>query len=185
MRTFIALPLPEEIKSLLLGVQEDWRRNFHEPASWSRVESFHLTLKFLGEIKPEQVPGIEAVIEKAAEETPTLELSLGAAACFPNPRSPRVLTVGISADALTLLASRLEEGLEPLGFPREKRRFNGHVTLGRVRVPKRLEEPYLPTVEPRQWPAREIVLYESHLSPHGSRYERLFTAWANGCAGNP
>lgn len=185
MRTFIALPLPEDVKQLLLRVQEDWRRNFPIAASWSRVEGFHLTLKFLGEIDPERVPGIAEVLRTVAEETPPLELSLGAAGCFPNPRSPRVLTVGISSDALTLLATRIEAGLEPLGFPREKRRFNGHVTLGRVRVPKRLENPYLPPVEPRSWPARELVLYESRLSPQGSKYERLFTAWANGCAGSP
>ncbi len=54
---------------------------------------------------------------------------------FPNASRPRVLWVGVNGntDALESLASSVENALEPLGFPRDKRGFNAHLTVARVR----------------------------------------------------
>jgi 2'-5' RNA ligase len=82
--------------------------------------------------------------------------------------------VSIESEILSRLAAKLDEQLEPLGFQREKRRFNGHVTLARVREDVRLDEVFLPAVEPVSWQAKELILFKSELSPQGSKYEHLF-----------
>ncbi|HEY9765997.1 MAG TPA: RNA 2',3'-cyclic phosphodiesterase [Chroococcales cyanobacterium] len=177
MRTFIAIPLPPSAKKALLSAQESWRLHFEKKllkASWSREEAFHLTLKFLGEVGEEKIEAIQAALREGGREFSPFELRLEKAGSFPNAHRPRVLMVSIESEILSRLAAKLDEQLEPLGFQREKRRFNGHVTLARVREDVRLDEVFLPAVEPVSWQAKELILFKSELSPQGSKYEHLF-----------
>ena len=64
--------------------------------------------------------------------------------------------------------------MKPLGFDREKRKFNPHLTLGRVKSPqgiedvvRRMEELRFPKQE---FPASEIRLMQSDLQPSGAVY---------------
>ena len=54
---------------------------------------------------------------------------------FPNLKRPNVFWVGIGGDLdkLALLQKRIDNVLEQMGFPREKRTFNPHLTLARIR----------------------------------------------------
>jgi 2'-5' RNA ligase len=76
------------------------------------------------------------------------------------------------------LATRVEEALEKLGFPREGRPFSAHVTLGRIREPQR--DPVLAAalseeIEREFGAVRvdQIALMRSDLSPRGARYTAL------------
>ncbi|HQN75640.1 MAG TPA: RNA 2',3'-cyclic phosphodiesterase [Methanomassiliicoccales archaeon] len=94
----------------------------------------HITLKFLGEIYERTVPDIEKVMRTAVQGVPPFDLHLVDVGVFPNERNPRVVWVGLdSTEPLTKMAAALEEGCEPLGFPRERRPFSPHLTLARVR----------------------------------------------------
>jgi 2'-5' RNA ligase len=94
----------------------------------------HITLKFLGEIYERTVPEIEAVMRLAATGISPFDLRLVDVGVFPNERSPRVVWVGMDGtEPLIKMAAALEDGCEPLGFPRERRPFSPHLTLSRVR----------------------------------------------------
>lgn len=94
----------------------------------------HVTLKFLGEIYERTVPDIESVIRHAATDVLPFQLRLVDVGVFPNERSPRVVWVEMEGtEPLIKMAVSLEEGCEPLGFPRERRPFSPHLTLARVR----------------------------------------------------
>lgn len=102
-----------------------------KPVSPSNV---HITLKFLGEIYERTVPDIGSVVRQAATGISPFDLRLVDVGVFPNERSPRVVWVGMDGtEPLTRMAAALEEGCEPLGFPRERRPFSPHLTLARVR----------------------------------------------------
>ena len=91
-----------------------------------------------------------------------------------------MIWVGIEGDVARLgrLQLRLEEVLEPLGFPREERGFRPHLTLGRVKDPRRppdLTRPLADVTLPRcnSFDVREILLYKSDLRPTGAIYTKL------------
>ena len=178
IRSFIAIELPDEIRRALDQVQKDLKSV--RGVRWVQPDSIHLTLKFLGSIVAEQVTAIAAAVGKVVHGEPPLALNVSGLGAFPNARRPRVIWVGIVGDVERLgrLQARLEETLEPLGFPREERSFRPHLTLGRVKEPRRppdltraLAETTVPASNP--FDVREILVYKSDLRPTGAIYTKL------------
>ena len=81
IRTFIALELPPAVTSLLHKVQQDLKR-LNIRARWVRPENIHLTLKFLGDINPDDIDKIGAAMTGAAIEFPLSHCLSGASAFF-------------------------------------------------------------------------------------------------------
>lgn len=139
----------------------------------------HLTLKFLGPVGEARVPAIADALRSAAA-LPAFDLELRGLGGFPTADRPRVVWVGAGqgAGAAAALAARVDAGLAALGFPPETRPFASHVTLGRVRTPKRN-----PGLAERLHGAADrdfgrvrvqaVSLMRSQLSPAGARYTEL------------
>jgi 2'-5' RNA ligase len=179
IRSFIAIDLPGEVRLVLDQVQRELKGSV-TGVRWVQPEGIHLTLKFLGSIPPEQVAVIAAAAGEIVHGEPPLALSVSGLGAFPNARRPRVIWVGIvgEVERLGRLQTRLESALEPLGFPREERSFRPHLTLGRVKDPRRppdltraLAETTLLAGNP--FDVREILLYKSDLRPTGAIYTKL------------
>lgn len=179
IRSFIAIELPDEIRHALAEVQKNLRRDVGG-VRWVEPGSIHLTLKFLGDIPAEQIQPIAAAAMGVVQDEPPLGLGVSGLGAFPNPRRPRVIWVGIGGDVARLgrLQTRLEEALEPLEFPREERAFRPHLTVGRVKDPRRppdLTRALADVTVPRcnSFDVREILLYKSDLRPTGAIYTKL------------
>lgn len=179
IRSFIAIELPDEIRHALAEVQKRLRRDV-AGVRWVEAGSIHLTLKFLGDIHTEQIQPIAAAAMGVVQNEPPLTLGVCDLGAFPNPRRPRVIWVGIGGDVARLgrLQTRLEEALEPLEFPREERAFRPHLTVGRVKDPRRppdLTRALADVTVPRcnSFDVREILLYKSDLRPTGAIYTKL------------
>jgi RNA 2',3'-cyclic 3'-phosphodiesterase len=103
------------------------------PVRWIEPESFHLTLKFLGEVRADLLPVVERVVTKVASETPAFPLAISGFGAFPTIRRPRLLWAGaMPTPALRCLKQDIEWGLANHGFERETRAFHPHITLGRA-----------------------------------------------------
>ena len=155
-------------------------------ASWTRPESWHLTLKFLGEIPEEAAERFAEAIGPAAAESPGGVLSRGGALLLPDPRRPRVLGVGFSPgpalERLAAIAREAQAAGRRAGVPAEKRSFRPHVTLGRLREPWPAEavEAFRREADGwafPDWPVRSCILYESRLHPSGAEHRPL-REWA-------
>ncbi len=178
MRIFTALELPAEIKSALATLQTELRAT-HADVSWAKLENFHLTLKFLGEVESQKISAITTVCEEVAAITPQFSLRLHDAGIFPNAKNPRVLWAGIDGE-LNLLKSlhkNLDEKLHALGFAKELCPFNPHLTLGRVNTLKNMPQAIAKLLM-HQFPAlnfqvQEIVVMQSQLHSQGSIYTPL------------
>ena len=135
IRAFVAIEMPEEARAHLAEVVRRLQDADLNGLRASRPEGIHLTLKFLGDIPRRQLGPIESALRAALEEHGPFRLNLGEPGVFPNANRPRVLWVGVNGDvsALEALAGAVEEALEPLGFPRDKRGFNAHLTVARIR----------------------------------------------------
>jgi len=106
-------------------------------------------------------------------------LKLSGLGCFPNMRRPRVVWVGADGDLdeLKKLARSVESACRNSGFEKADKPFSAHLTIGRVKYPKGLDQ--LTTslqnteFEPEQFQVDEVVVFKSDLSPRGPTYTPL------------
>ncbi len=182
MRAFIALDPSEAARRAITRVEEEFRKT-EARVSWVRAEQVHLTLKFLGDIPPEAVPGIEEALARiGARNNPFLVRPAGCGA-FPNVKEMRTVWVGLKGDGemLQRVQKEVESAMIPLGFPAEHRAFRPHLTVGRVKgrdgiQPLREALLKYAAFEAEPFNISEIVLYRSDLRPDGARYTPLFRA---------
>ena len=177
MRTFVGIDITPEIRDRLSQFIDKTQPSFGS-ARWVRTEGMHITLKFLGEISPEQKEQVEAALHKVRLQP--FEISIRGLGFFPNARSPRVFWAGIEAhDDLPALASAVDEALLPLGFQKEKQSYKPHLTLARFNPGAKGNAGSAKSVLERPqadfgtMTANEFFLYLSKLSPRGSTYSKL------------
>ncbi|MFH1156129.1 MAG: RNA 2',3'-cyclic phosphodiesterase [Pseudomonadota bacterium] len=134
LRVFIALPLPEYVVMFLKALQRDIM-SIGFKASWSRMDAVHLTLAFMGDIDPDQVPVLIRALGLAAEGSEGFSLHAGGVGVFPSVKNARVIWAGVKGetDRLAGLHARLWTCLAQEGFPGESGRFAPHLTLARLK----------------------------------------------------
>ncbi len=142
IRSFIAIELPDELKSELVQLEAQLKSGRQSGVKWVDPYSIHLTLKFLGSIAVDRVEGITRAMEEAARGIYPFRLEVKGLGVFPNFRRAQVAWVGLSGevDKLDQLQKRLEPSLTSLGFAPESRRFTPHLTLARLRNQVSLDE---------------------------------------------
>jgi len=179
MRTFVAIELEEEIKaavSSLIRKLDTGGRNF----KWVKSQGMHLTLKFLGEVSADKITEVKSVLEIVANDYPSFELSLKGTGTFPpEARVPRVVWIGIEENAtLKTVQTRIENELHKIRFPKEKRKFQPHLTVGRIKGPQNLG-PVIHTLDQHKetdfgrMTVNRITLFQSTLKPTGAEYAIL------------
>ena len=62
---------------------------------WVDSSLFHLTLKFLGDIRPSSIPVINEALGRVGDGTDPFSLEIGGFGAFPTIRRPRVLWLGV------------------------------------------------------------------------------------------
>ena len=183
IRSFIAVELPEEVKSGLHQLQTGLKSPKHTFVKWVAPQSIHITLKFLGNISPQKVTEITRVMEHASEGTSPFTLEIAEVGAFPNLRQPRVLWLGIGGELDKLIAwqQRIDSGLAPLGFAKETRPFTPHLTLARLREGvspadrRDFGELVMKTPVEANYEVKvnSLSLMKSQLLPTGAVYSRL------------
>ena len=93
---FLAITLPEAVRDEIIRVQRELQPLVPRAvARWTRSDQFHLTLRFLGDVRAEMVEGLPPAVGGVCREAPPLSLRAQGVGFFPNSRSPRVVWVGI------------------------------------------------------------------------------------------
>ena len=182
-RTFIALPLPAECRAALAALSERLQR-CTVPARWVPPEQLHLTLKFLGEVADDQLPGVLHAARQVAAGHRALAVELAGWGFFPPRGRARVLYVATTGEQqIAALARDLERRLEPLGFPAAGR-FRAHITLARLKGTRQLAElrRELDCNPPGQgFSISALSVYTSTLSSRGAEHRELERIPLTGC----
>jgi 2'-5' RNA ligase len=183
VRCFIAVELPDELKTGLSQLQSRLKLGEQPWVKWVDPYSIHLTLKFLGSVAVDRIDEITRAIEEAAQGMSPFYLEVKELGVFPNLRRVQVAWVGIrgEVDKLSQLQQRIESNLACLGFAPESRPFTPHLTLARLRnqaspaerqrfgeliVSTRFETAYTIEVD-------AIRLMKSQLTREGAIYSRI------------
>ena len=186
VRAFIAVEIPTPAKRMLASVIQDLKRKRITGVRWVDPKGIHATLKFLGEIEPESIDGVLEGMGRACKGSEPFSVGLSGTGAFPNTRGPKVIWVGLSGDMdrMKILQTAIDEEMHSvLGLELETRRFNPHLTLGRVRngvlpfgqrdIGKAVESFKLK--ESHEWTVDRVQLIKSTLTPDGPIYETLGT----------
>jgi RNA 2',3'-cyclic 3'-phosphodiesterase len=186
MRLFVALDIPDEIRKRIASYVDELRRMTPD-AKWVKPESYHVTLKFIGEWKRTPHEVASALSQVRSEP---FEVAFRSNGFFPNPRSPRVFWTGILAhEQLPTLAHQVDRACVTLGIPAEDHEYSPHLTLARSGSGSPRPKKQEPTCSPLKrlaeriatmpapdfgtMHATEFFLYESKLSPGGAKYTKL------------
>lgn len=173
-RLFLAVALPDPVRDALRSAIGT---TFPEGVPGRAVppESWHLTLRFLGDTAPDAASRLTRSLAAADLGAP-FDLAFASLGAFPRPERAAVIWVGVASGApeLVTLARRVEQCVRDAGFAAEHRPFSAHLTLSRLRPPANVA-PLLarPTGAPIRMRVREVVLYRSHLGGGPARYEAV------------
>jgi len=177
IRTFIAIPLPQNILAEF-GKLYQAMSPFSREVKWIKPESVHLTLKFLGNLIPADVKKVfDGMAEVFSDPPDHFLLEIGGLGGFPNLRRPRVLWVGVHGKGLNQLKDiqmRIEEAMTARNFPKENRKFSPHLTVGRVKYYKNLEK-IVESFQSYAFPEMKFIVEKIHvmrseLKPEGAVY---------------
>jgi len=166
--------------------------------------TYHCTLQFLGSVDTSILPDLTLALGEMCRHISPFELSLDNSkiGCFPHfdsTKNARVLCFGFHIDSnnnndtntLTKLSRSVMDTTEPFGFPREKRPFHAHVTLGRVKPmrngqsrPMKLNPSLKQFIDEQieiagtntklqPFPVRHVSLIESISSQQGPSYKTI------------
>ncbi|MFH0739430.1 MAG: RNA 2',3'-cyclic phosphodiesterase [Candidatus Omnitrophota bacterium] len=182
MRTFIAIPLPVEVREFLRVIQNQLKACGAD-VKWVEPENIHLTLKFLGEISDDQLSQVNVILGELSKDTLSFTVAICSIGAFPRITSPRVIWAGIDKGDKKVkdTTKRLEERLSLIGIPKEERRFSSHITIGRTRSGLNLDKlagglekiSLLDKDQRREFQASKITLFKSTLTPKGPIYAIL------------
>ena len=169
MRLFIAADF-SELKGYFAELQKFLPKN----ARLSYTKTFHITLKFLGEVQPERASEIAEILKKIKFKA--FSIALDSLGIFPTENYIRVVWVGVKPeDKIIELQKNIDDALKKL-FGKEKG-FEAHITLARVKYPEDkkdfVEQVKKIKVENRKIEIGEFKLVKSSLSPKGPVYEDL------------
>lgn len=199
-RLFIALNLPAEIKNDLAEALVKLSREAGE-VKWVKPDGFHLTLHFLGYLDEPQIEKVMAVMNELAKKFGPINFEAGGIGAFPALTNPRIIFLDCrqtNGNSVYELQTELGRKLEKIGITIDKRRWQAHLTLGRVhpvrnsskvlnfaprqkgiisngvktKLPQSVHSlaKYV-KIKNKQFSVDSFELMESHLSPSGAEYE--------------
>ena len=140
--------------------------------------NLHITLKFLGDILPENVPLIMGQLQELALRHRPFELKLTGLDAFADKKHARVMWIGVqNSIPLRALQAQCEEVLGKIGLMASGRDFWPHLTVARIRNPRNLTDALSPYQGHKfgVLKVESIDLYESVLGGAFPVYKRLWS----------
>lgn len=177
-RIFIAINLPEKMKKRLKEYREQ-----HDglPVRWTKINSLHLTLVFIGYVDNEQMLEACKITRKIAAETEPFFINCKRIILGPKEKPRMIWLEGEASEELKQLKSRLEKALlmGNSGLQKaETRAFNPHLTLARIKEDewRQLSGLDISSVEQKleaQLDVNSVEVMESNLKFDGAEYATL------------
>lgn len=179
-RLFIAIPMPNGVKSALSDCLYQLSSQFPKGVvRWVRKDLIHLTVCFLGDTAVSKIPIIIKQLDQITQTSKPFMLQLDQLGCFPSRKKPHVLWVGLQGEMAQLhhLKQTIDQQLHPLGFPLQTRKYNPHLTIGRIKdSQKGAKIKWGSAVEMVHFQVTAVTLYQSKLTANGPIYTPLHTS---------
>jgi 2'-5' RNA ligase len=179
VRTFIAVSLSSSVLAGIEKLMRTFQANMMG-VHWVEPRNLHVTLKFLGDVPLNDLPQLIRAVTQSVRQTDAFDITFQDFGVFPCRESPKTIWIGCreGSEELVQLAEKINEGLLPLGFPKEARKFSPHLTIGRIK--KAMQSSSLIPLLDEQ-PNRlfgscsvsEVQIFSSELTRRGPIYDEL------------
>jgi len=135
MRTFICVKISKELRD---EIEEIYSHLENVPelenVRWTPLENLHVTLKFLGDVDSETVDLLKYSLSQSIAHLSPFESQLEKVHCFPNNHNPRIIVIDFKNPSPWMdLAKTVAQTTNQAGFDIEKRPFEPHITIGRIK----------------------------------------------------
>ncbi|MCF6149559.1 MAG: RNA 2',3'-cyclic phosphodiesterase [Candidatus Kuenenia sp.] len=181
VRLFIAIEITDTIRKNLSIFQNDLKKTSAD-IKWVAPENLHITLKFIGATDDDKIGNIITVINQSVVNIKPFDLCYMGAGVFPAGKNPRVIFAKAvdSNGVLTTIYEKLNSQLSVMGITYDERKFEAHVTVGRVKTRKNINNLMDCINSYRDFTfgnenIDHLVLMKSDLSREGPTYTRLNT----------
>ena len=166
MRMFIALDLPLEVKNYIYSKIKDMINTFD--LKWVDYHLYHITLKFLGDIRENEIDEINIKLNEISKKYNAFSLRLKSLGKFPvYGKEIHVLWVGIDKnEELENLAKDIQMSFKDYG---DNKPFSPHITIARNKKSKLID--FKPIQFNFEFQIEKITLFESILYPSGPVYK--------------
>jgi 2'-5' RNA ligase len=190
MRLFVAVAIGPAAVAGAEALMAELRQRAAELAprarlTWVRPDRLHLTVRFIGETSQ---PAAARIIDslRAPLGVAPFDATLEGVGVFPPSGPARVVWVGVAAgrDGLLAVEREVSGRLETAGVPPDRRPFDPHLTLGRVRDARGLRPArWLEEVKRRRVGEARVsscTLFESRPGTTGHEYLPLLRTSLSG-----
>jgi 2'-5' RNA ligase len=163
VRLFVAVEVPADAREAIDRIE----RPPGDDVRWSDPASWHVTLRFLGDVAKDDAPAVSAAL--AAVDAAAAEAVVGRVPMRVGP-----VALALPVGGLDEIAAAVTKAFA--GLPGEEaRRFRGHLTLGRLRRVGRWPAAGVASLAAEiRWPVTSVALVRSHLGGGlPARYEVL------------
>jgi 2'-5' RNA ligase len=177
-RTFIAVKIDpgKELKNAISSLRSGLR---DENIKWADLSNLHVTLAFIGDTDKLMIKSIKSMLENEFTGFGIIEFVLTGFGLFRNISNPRIIFSDIeNPDKLIRAHEIIKKGLTDLDITLEERRFNPHLTIGRIKdlidknsLQKLVSE--FAGMNLQEVSVSEIIYYESVLLPTGPIYKPI------------
>lgn len=173
-RLFISLNLPDDAVGKIVSLRDTVVTD--ENVKWEPFEKLHLTIKFIGDVTNELMDIISEELMFLINYS-SIKCSVNKFGFFYRDKKPIVLMAFLSVDEqLNKIITIINENLQKFNIPVERRKFNPHITL--LRIKNELGINFVNnfkkfTFKPILFNANSITLYKSILHPEGSEYIKI------------
>jgi 2'-5' RNA ligase len=183
LRLFVAIALPDPVRAKLIDMQRELKRVLPgNSTAWTKPDSMHLTLRFLGNVESTRIPELSEKLATALASFGEIDLICERLGCFPDLRLPRVVWAWVhdAGERLVQLHRRVDEAVAGFAEQPAEERFVGHITLARPRQIRRPDAERLSkfvadavTCQFGDWRVSSVCLIHSQLLPAGAIYAEV------------
>lgn len=178
-RLFVGIPidsacqhrLDQCLQPLQQTLQQSLREQYRE-IHWTPHHNRHLTLFFLGNTTTTQLTLLQQKFATAYPDNTVFSLPITALARFPDRHGHVVAALTDTPEPLEQLHRQTVALMQECGLAAEKHTFRPHITLGKVRNPKRITGDFQQGVE-LVLRVDRVTIYESLATPAGRLYQAL------------
>ncbi len=172
VRAFVGVPIPETIKSYLVGIQAKLN-SLPIKSKLVEFENLHISLSFLGDIDESAVEAIKSKLDYLSELYKNFEISIGDILLIPNEKFTRVIALDVKSELLETLRKEIVKQVGGESHP-------AHLTLARVKTigdkSGFLEKVKEIELSRKNFTIDGICLFESKLQKGGPVYTILHKA---------
>ena len=179
VRTFIGIEIENTVISEI-SQELSYLKNQFPNINWIRPENIHITLKYLGNVEPNDLRKVFSEIAKIGLSEAPFSLEIESTGVLPDLRRPKVVYAGcgFGGNELISLQNKIAKTCDTLGYPFEKKPYTPHITLGRIKKPSYalgIDDIILDmnNIDFGISDVDEIIVYMSELTSTGAEYSPM------------